>query len=211
VLCVGLPTKNPGQKTGTVLEFLKGETKRAGSKGVEIVDRDMARRKEEEEEGGGGIRNTKKNHYHGHEIIHLVMYTKKKLKKLWSSLSGRHEFMTKTANSQHKKNSSPWSSHGHEIMHLIALNPVSLETRAKFRFFGHFRKNRFRKICTAKSAARRFFFLFGKEAAMRSLGRINKTDVAARDSLGDTTAAPPSGKWIPAAFVPKSAQQPWEF
>jgi len=46
---------------------------------------------------------------------------------------------------------------------------------------------------------------------MRSLGRINKTDVAARDSLGDTTAAPPSGKWIPAAFVPKSAQQPWEF
>ena len=113
MLCVGLPPKNQGQKTGTVPEFFKGETKREGSKGVEIVDRDMARRKEEEEEGAGGIRNTKKNHYHGHEIIHLVIYTKKKLKKLWSSLFERHEIMTKTANSQHKKQIiamvKPWS------------------------------------------------------------------------------------------------------
>ena len=35
--------------------------------------------------------------------------------------------------------------------------------------------------------------------------------MAARDSLGGTSAAPPSGKWILAAFVPQTAPNPWKF
>jgi len=36
-------------------------------------------------------------------------------------------------------------------------------------------------------------------------------DAAARDSLVDTTASPPSGKCISASFVPETARNPWEF
>ena len=46
------------------------------------------------------------------------------------------------------------------VSKFFLLKRVSLETRAKFRFFGHFRKNRFSKNLHRKICPREIFFFF---------------------------------------------------